>query len=274
MKDVKSYYDSTSEYEYNRLGQDRPLHYQLEFERTVEQLANYLPDSGHILDAGGGSGRYSEWLAENGYTVTLCDLSQGQLSKANNVLQNHTNVTLCQGSISQLPLQEKQFDGILCTGGPLSHLIDKSERISAIQEFKRVAKENSTVFISVMGLVNALRTIATGVPEFDQTSLLPEFAEDGLYTHKRANNSPIQDEDAEFTECKFFRADEFKTFLQNQGVLVNDLIGLESITYGTSNELTSRQETAIREAVSALGNDSTIVDLSPHILAVGTLNRK
>lgn len=267
MKDVQSYYDSLAEKEYDRLGPSRALHYQLEFERTIDTLVQHLPENGHILDAGGGAGRYTEWLAEQGYTVTLVDLSPQQVRHAQDILSDYDSVNICNGTIDQLPIQNNVFDAIVCTGGPLSHLIDKQDRVNAVTEFKRVGKSNSYLFISVMSLINALQNLVSNVPEFDQTAMLPEFIEDGVYSHERAQQNSIVNETEEFTECKFYRANEFRNFLTSQDLKVHEILGLESIAYGSDKNMTDKQEKSVRDTITELGNDDTIAEISAHMLA-------
>ena len=42
---------------------------------TWKYIEDYLPEKGVILDAGGGTGKWSIQLAKKGYTVHLVDLS-------------------------------------------------------------------------------------------------------------------------------------------------------------------------------------------------------
>ncbi|RRJ28265.1 class I SAM-dependent methyltransferase [Halocatena pleomorpha] len=90
--DPETYYDEYGEQEWERLDRDffhrlewerldRDFFHRLEWEGTVDQLDTHLPPSDphhspHVLDVGGGAGRYSIWLARRGYTVTLVDLSE------------------------------------------------------------------------------------------------------------------------------------------------------------------------------------------------------
>ena len=69
VQNVKKYYDDNPLGEWNRL---EGFHY--EFEITKYMLNKYLK-KGSILDIGGGTGRYSIYLAQLGYDVTLVDLS-------------------------------------------------------------------------------------------------------------------------------------------------------------------------------------------------------
>lgn len=66
--DVRSYYDSFGEREWERLS--HPDDGAVEFAITNRVIEDYLPDGARVLDIGGGPGRYSIWLAERGHRVT------------------------------------------------------------------------------------------------------------------------------------------------------------------------------------------------------------
>src|SRR4030042_988644 len=48
------------------------------------------------------------------------------------------------------------FDAVLCSGGPLSHILDRRDRSRAIGELVRVAKPDAPLFVSVMGRLSVL----------------------------------------------------------------------------------------------------------------------
>ena len=78
-RQVSDYYDRYGAREWERLAAGRGL---VELEVVLHLLRRHLPASGHILDAGGGPGRYAIRLAEMGYRVTLADISAAQLARA------------------------------------------------------------------------------------------------------------------------------------------------------------------------------------------------
>ena len=119
-------------------------------------MQQYLPAHGHFLDAGGGPGRYTIALAQHGYDVTLLDFAPANLIYA----QKRIKKAGCQdkvkevteGSICDLSrFPDDTFDVVVCTGGPLSHVLAKTDRDKAITELVRVAKPGAPIFVSVMG---------------------------------------------------------------------------------------------------------------------------
>lgn len=129
----ENFYDEYGEDEWERL--EANIHHRIEFESTIHYLEEHLPDSGRILDAGGGAGRYSIWLAEMGYKVVLLDISEEQLKIAEEKAEEHDvkeKITFVKGDLTDMEFQAERFDGILCTGGPLSHIVEegKERRLS------------------------------------------------------------------------------------------------------------------------------------------------
>ena len=74
---VKDFYTATVQDEWKRLVQD--AYHRLEFETSLHFLEKYLPRQGLVLDAGGGPGRYTMELAQQGYQMVLLDMTPANL---------------------------------------------------------------------------------------------------------------------------------------------------------------------------------------------------
>jgi 2-polyprenyl-3-methyl-5-hydroxy-6-metoxy-1,4-benzoquinol methylase len=67
---------------------------QLEFVRTMDILTRYLPEPpARILDVGGAAGRYSLWLARQGYNVSLIDPVPRHIEQAQEASANQSDLT-------------------------------------------------------------------------------------------------------------------------------------------------------------------------------------
>ncbi len=77
---VRAYYAQFGEREWARLT--HPTDGAVEYAVNRQLLAAHLPPTGRVLDLGGGPGRYTIWLAQRGYAVTLADLSPNLLAIA------------------------------------------------------------------------------------------------------------------------------------------------------------------------------------------------
>ncbi|MFP8955316.1 class I SAM-dependent methyltransferase [Natrialbaceae archaeon A-CW3] len=265
------YYDEYGHEEWERL--EATLGGHLEFEGTTDYLARYLPESGHVLDAGGGAGRYAVWLAERGYEVTLVDVSRRQCELARAKADEHgvdDRVTVDRGDIRELPFRENRFDAVCCTGGPLSHIVEAAEREQTLSELRRVARADSPVFVSVMSRLAVLQNLVRSpenIPGVDA------IAADGTYDRAFAREHLDHLEAPEFTGCHFFRAAELEAALETAGFDVQALVGLEGIATNVGErqpleELDEKHVEAVTETVRALRTDPAVVDWANHILAV------
>ena len=272
MDDPETYYDDHDEAEWDRLTSS--LHGRLEWEGTVERLASDLPESGRVLDAGGGAGRYAVWLAERGYDVTLVDPSEGQRALAREKVAERgvgERVTVEPGDVRDLDFGAGDFDATLCLGGPLSHVLDDDDRATAARELRRVTADGGPVFASVMGRLNWL--VLYLVSGTEHLTRADELAETGDYDRAFVDRL---DYESMFTETHFFRADEFEALLAGAGLDVERLVGLEGLASvlsagplrETAEDLDEAQLAGVRRLVDALRDDRTVADMSAHMLAV------
>ncbi|QPV64710.1 methyltransferase domain-containing protein [Halosimplex litoreum] len=272
MDDPETYYDDHDQAEWDRLTSS--LHGRLEWEGTVERLDDELPESGRVLDAGGGAGRYAVWLAERGYDVTLVDPSEGQRDLAREKVAERgldERVSVAPGDVRELDFDPGAFDATLCLGGPLSHVLDADERTTAARELKRVTADGGPVFVSVMGRLNWL--VLYLVSGTEHLTRADELAETGDYDRAFVDRL---DYESMFTETHFFRADEFEGLLAEAGLDVQRLVGLEGLASVLSagplrdraDELSEDRLAGIRRLVDELRDDRTVADMSAHMLAV------
>jgi ubiquinone/menaquinone biosynthesis C-methylase UbiE len=102
------------------------------------------------LDAGGGTGRWSVPLARMGYTVTLCDISQGMLKQAENKIKKEglsDKVKIQEEDLTKLSFADETFDFVLCEDGPIS--ISDSQKV--VRELVRELKPNGKIWGAVLG---------------------------------------------------------------------------------------------------------------------------
>lgn len=269
----EEFYDLYGHREWERLNAN--VHGRLEFDGTVEYLERHLPEEGRVLDAGGAAGRYSVWLAERGYDVTLVDISDRQREIAREKVAEHgvtERVDIEAGDIRDLRFEDGTFDATLCTGGPVSHVIDESERATAAGELHRVTAADGPVFVSVMGLLNVLQIFTTTKRHL---RALPELAETGDFTPELLAE---HDDSSRFAEVHFFRAAELEGLLSAAGFDVETVVGLEGTASLFADDdlreglasLSDEQVDSIETVVQRTREDEAVADLSSHILAVCT----
>jgi SAM-dependent methyltransferase len=262
---VREYYTGYVRKEWKRIIKD--AYGRLEFDTTLHYCSKYLPNTGLILDAGGGPGRYTIELAHRGYEVILLDLTPANLEFARRQIQKSyakENVrALIEGSITDLSqFADQTFDAVVCTGGPLSHIVDAGQRQQAISELIRVAKPGAPIFVSVMSRIAVL------VIELTQ----------GQHELEMPHFEPMRDTGdylggAGFTACHFFLPEELQAAFDEKPVEVVEMVGLEGISSHHRKNLNQVAKNANRwkiwlETHYATCTHPSAVGISEHMLII------
>lgn len=149
---IKQFYDNGYEQEWRRIA-DRP-----EFLLTCRFLDRYLKPGDTVLDIGGGPGRYSVYLAKRGCSMTLFDLSEGNVRSAKiHAEEAGVEIETVQGDACHADeiLEGRQFDHVLLMG-PLYHLLEESERTMAVNAALNLLKPGGTLFASFIGMMGGI----------------------------------------------------------------------------------------------------------------------
>jgi SAM-dependent methyltransferase len=228
---VKSYYTESVRSEWRRLIQGAKQ--RLEMETTLHFLAQSLPESGLILDAGGGPGRYTIELARRGYDMVLLDMTPANLAFAQRQIKRakvQANVHgVVEGTIVDLAhFDDESFDAALYLGGPLSHVLDAGARTQAVDELLRVVKPGGVVAVSVMGRLSVLAL---------ELALFPE--EIDMPVHAQIRDTGSYFGGSGFTACHFFLPEELTQLFEGRDVTVEALVGLEGLS-ARLNKATNR----------------------------------
>ena len=140
-KSIEDFYNQASEE--TRLDNGMGF---FEFERIKSLIERHLKKKrATILDIGGGTGKYSEWLAKKGHSVHLLEPVEKHIvlaKKRSKKLDNPFTVVL--GESCHLPFNDETAD-LVILHGPLYHLQEKRDRLQTIFEAKRVLKKGGVV---------------------------------------------------------------------------------------------------------------------------------
>ena len=118
----------------------------VEFLTTMRYIEKYLHPGMRVLEIGAATGRYSHFLARQGYRVDAVELIDHNIEifKRNTVPSE--NITITQGNAKDLQgFGDNTYDITLLLG-PMYHLFTEEEKLQALSEAIRVTKKGGIVF--------------------------------------------------------------------------------------------------------------------------------
>jgi SAM-dependent methyltransferase len=263
---VLSYYESFEEKE--RLSSAWG---QIELLRTREVLKRYLPPPpARVLDVGGAAGRYSLWLAREGYEAHLVDPVPRHVEQAREAARLEPGLSLgsCRvGDARSLDFVDGFADGAILLG-PLYHLTEAADRLAALAEAGRCLRPGGVlVAAAISRFASAVDGIVRGLlldPEF--VPIVERDLDEGQH---RNPTERIE----YFTEAYFHRPEELRAEMEEAGLVHEATLPVEGIGVLSKNLDELWKDEAAREAVLAivrrLEDEPSLLGASPHLLAVG-----
>jgi len=257
---IRDYYDAGVETEWNRVA-GRP-----EFLLTCRFLNRYIKPRQTILDIGGGPGRYSLYLAEQGCDVALLDLSSENVRFAGaRAAERGLSVKTIVGDARETDkLIGGQFDHVLLMG-PLYHLLEEADRVKAVESSLRLLKPGGILFASFISafagavymMKNAPDLLASTPMEIELMNLLIE-------------DKPFAG--AGFTECNFERHQDILPFFEQFPLTKLHFLSQEGILSPCEQNIMSQPETVIRRWLNFAEQTCEREDLlswSEHLMYIG-----
>jgi len=237
----------------------------VEFARTTEVVLRHLPPPpARVADIGGGPGRYTLWLAGQGYEVAHRDPVALHVEQVSAAARGGSGVDAAVGDARALDLGDRSVDAVLLLG-PLYHLRRRADRLLALREAARVAVPGGPVFVSAIsrwaprlhgGLVERLGdrypTIPAQLRRVERTGVLePLFpASFAGYCHTPRG---------------------LRSEIRAAGLELVDLVSLEGIAFALSDLERRMADPASRELVletaRAVERVPELLGIGPHLLA-------
>ena len=264
MNPVEQLYDSDPQREWARETRHRT-----EFAVTRRALADYLPPPpAAIADLGGGPGRYAIPLTQQGYAVTLVDLSRENLALAQ-VKAAEAGVELAaviHANVLALPgLPEEKYDAVLLLG-PLYHLLEQAERETAVVSCHDLLQPGGLIFAAFVTRYAAFRDMVTG-GYLDWIIQYPERAKHLLETGCNPAGPG-----SGFPNSYFAHPDEVKPLMETAGFITLNLIGCEGLVAGHEehvNQLDGELWDQWVDLNYRFGQEPPLYGASDHLLYVG-----
>jgi len=270
IRRVRKFYEISAQREWERL--EHPTQGALEFAINKAWIAKFLPPPGaRVLDIGGGPGRYSIWLADQEYRVTLADLSPDLLAiaveKAREAgVELEGLVEANAVDLSQFP--DSTFDAVLCLG-PMYHLLEETDRQAVAKELVRVLKPGGHAFVAFLNHLGALRAAVN--------QDIPFFTPYTFDIVKHWHNEGVMDFPVPgiFSPASVIHPREIAPFMERSGFDTVELVSSQSIAGDVQGHLALFAErqphlyTWVLEEFVKLANDPTIVGSAWHLLYIG-----
>jgi ubiquinone/menaquinone biosynthesis C-methylase UbiE len=261
---IKQYYSHPIEKD--RLETDA---FYLEGVRTKEIINRYLiKENLNIVDIGGGAGYYAFWLQALGHHVSLVDLSPKNVDLANEYAEKAgIRLTSCEtGDATDLKFGDNQFDIALLLG-PLYHLVDKTERLKAIAEAKRVLKPNGILLTATISryasLLDGFKRDLVNDDHFYQ--LMVQDLKSGVHLN-------ITNKLDYFTTAYFHTTDEIKNEIMTSGLEFEKMVGIESFGWFIDELKQKTKDTGYMDKLLTTLNtveaNEDFLAISPHIMTI------
>lgn len=209
---------------YNKFNEDKRLktrHGQIEYITTMKYLNEVFKNYSNpkILDVGAGTGAYSIPLANDNFDVTAIELVKHNLRV---IEKNSSKVKCVLGNaldLSKFP--DETFDIVLLFG-PMYHLITEEEKITALNEAKRVLKKDGTILIQY--IMNEYAVIRHGFKEREIINSLNNKIlddnfhiindQDGLYSYVRLEDINSLNQKVNLKRIKILSPDTVANFFR------------------------------------------------------------
>lgn len=256
--EILDYYDKGGEHRRVLDGDGR-----LESVRTRDVLARHLPPaSARILDVGGATGVYAEWLTGLGHTVHVVDPVPSHVAAAGTL----PGVTAEVGDARELPAPDGSYDAVVMLG-PLYHLTERADRVRAYAEAGRAVRPGGLVAAAVISryasAVDLLWRDATGDEQ------LRAIVDADLATGQHRNPDRRK---GWFTTAYFHHPDEPATEISDAGLSFVGTIAIEGVGW-LLPDLSARLDDPARSAelldmLRAMETEPSMLGVSAHLLAL------
>lgn len=234
----------------------------VEFARTKEVVSRTLPRPPAVVtDIGGGPGRYTDWLVDEGYTVVHRDLVADHVER---VAARHPDLDTAVADARDLDVPDEHAEVVLVLG-PLYHLRRSRDRVQALREARRIVRPGGVVHVAA---ISRWATRLHGILAQRLHETYPRLVEIIDDKERTGWLSPVRDRGF----CGYtHRPDELAEEVAASGLSLESLVSLEGITFAL-HDLDERmddpaQRSLVLETLRAVESVPELLGIGPHLLA-------
>lgn len=242
----------------------------VEIARTQEIIRRHLPPPpGVVLDVGGAAGRYSCWLAAEGYEAHLVDpvpAHVGMARKASARQPEFPVAGLRVGDARRLDFSDAAADAVLLMG-PLYHLVKAADRLRALREAHRVLKAGGLLFaVGITRFASALEAVINGFVADDEfATILFRDLRDGQHRNPTRNQ-------AFFTDAYFHRPEGLRREVKKAGFDPVEMVMVDPFAY-SYKDIESYWDDPVKQErlmdlLRRLEREPSLMGAGPHLMCV------
>ncbi|MHB8215378.1 MAG: class I SAM-dependent methyltransferase [Candidatus Sulfotelmatobacter sp.] len=245
--------------------------FRLEEARTRELILRHLqPAPARVLDVGGAAGAYALWLAACGYEVHLVDPVARHIEQAraaSSQQPDHPLASAAVGDARQLAQADQSVDAVLLLG-PMYHLTERKDRLTALREVNRALRPKGLVWAAATSRFASLLDSLSGgffeQPEFGP--ILDRDLADGQHRNPTANLTY-------FTDAFFHLPEQLAAEMKEAGFELIELVAIEGPGWLARDFDRLWNDPQQRDRLLALlrkvEHEPALIGASSHILAIG-----
>jgi len=260
-RNIEAFYNKASEE--TRLNKGMGI---FEFERVKYLIEKYIQNSSSIIiDVGGGTGKYAEWLAKKEHQVHLVEPVAKHLKTAQERANKLKNKFSVHEGIAQKLEFKNNFADLIILHGPLYHLQNKKDRSLAIREAKRVVKANGIIL--AFGINYTASTLVGLLSGLIHKKAFFEMCKEELTTgiHNPPTEFPWL-----LAEAYYYRPTQLKDEFISEELIVIDTYAVEGLAWLDkdffSNMLNYNRRKTLLELIEFTENDPELLPFSPHMM--------
>jgi SAM-dependent methyltransferase len=233
--------------------------------RTWDLFSRLLPQTGRVLDVGGGTGTHAAHLASRGYDVVLIDPVPSQVARAavRSGGQQGASFQTAVGDARRLPFASGSADVVLLMG-PLYHLIDWEQRLAALAEAMRVLRPGGRLLAETITRYSYLMSAAAHC-QLDQPGIWKMF-ERNIGTGLSRNPATMMDGDF---LAHLHTPPELCEELHEAGFVDPELFAVESFGWLLGDlERRMSDPGALLRALRLTEREPSMLGVSGHVIAL------
>lgn len=261
--EINDFYEESSEFDRLKYGLGP-----LELERNKELILRHLSNTpSTIIDLGGGPGVYASWLAELGHSVILIDPVKKHIEQSKKTSKSQTKHFECLlGDASKIDYPNNSAD-LIIVHGPLYHLQDAEDRLSALRECHRKLKPGG--LIMAWAITHTASTMVAMIQGILNTHEIYEMCLEELSSgiHEAPENMP-----GVLAKAFYHRPGQLKDEILEAGFHHINTLPVEGMIWLDKNYFNTRSNEKDKKRMMALlkktETDPDLLAFSPHIVAI------